>query len=189
MIFVVLGLVAALDLANVVNVSPAGYLVAALTVVGLGLLVGAWYGRARWLIVLGVVLSVALGITTLAGNFNQMERKGATVWHPSSYAEVANRYENNFSDADLNLSNVDFVDHSKDLVVTVNAGNLEIILPPNVDVRAHVEVNAGDATVFGEQWGGFGPAHEVIDNGADGPGGGELRLTVRVNAGNVEVHR
>lgn len=189
MIFVVLGAVTALDVGNVLNVPPAGYIAAALAVVGIGLLVGTWFGRARWLIALGVVLSVALSGARLADNVDRIGPGRSTVWHPSSYSELAKRYENNFGNGDLNLSDVDFVDHSTEIEVTVNAGNLEVILPPNVDVRARVDVNAGDATVFDERWGGFGSAREVNDYGSDGPGGGELRLTVHVNAGNVEVHR
>ena len=55
LIFLALGVVAILDLLDVFPIGAAGYFAAALATIGLGLLVGTWFGRARWLIALGLV--------------------------------------------------------------------------------------------------------------------------------------
>ena len=65
-----------------------------------------------------------------------------------------------------------------------------MVVPPNVDVTTVADVNAGDATVFGNRSGGLdGRLRETTDLGGDGAGGGKLRLYVHVNAGNLEVTR
>lgn len=57
-----IGVLGLTDLAGA-PVPGSAYMALPLAVVGLGLVTGAWYGRARWLIALGAVLAVALGIT------------------------------------------------------------------------------------------------------------------------------
>jgi hypothetical protein len=191
MVFVALGVVAALDLSNTLHVGPSAYFAGALITVALGLLVGAWFGRARWLIALGIVLSIALGIATAAESWDQVGNVGTdVVWQPASMDDLASRYENNFGDARLDLSAVDFTGQSRQITAEVNFGKLEVIVPPNVDVTARVEVGAGEARVFDNSWSGVNrPSTAVTDQGTDGPGGGQLDLTVIVNAGDAEVHR
>jgi hypothetical protein len=191
MVFVALGVVAALDLSNTLHVGPSAYFAGALITVALGLLVGAWFGRARWLIALGVALSIALGISTAAESWDRVGNVGSdVVWQPATLGDLASRYENNFGDARLDLSAVDFTGQSRQITAEVSFGALEVIVPPNVDVTARVEVGAGEARVFGNSWSGVNrPSTAVSDQGLDGPGGGQLDLTIIVNAGDAEVHR
>lgn len=191
MVLVVLGAIAALDLSGAVSVEPSAYFAGALTTVGLGLLIGAWFGRARWLIFIGIVLSLALGISAVAESVDRVDNVGMDVrWAPTAAQGMADRYQNNFGDAVLDLSAVDFTGQDKRVTVEVNFGRAEIILPPTVDVTAGVEVGAGEVRAFDERWSGFRrPITDVTDLGTDGPGGGKLHLTIRVNAGDLEVHR
>jgi phage shock protein PspC (stress-responsive transcriptional regulator) len=193
MVLVALGLVTALDVANVINPGPSGYFAAALAVVALGLLVGAWLGRARWLIALGLVLSAALGVATIAESADvaRLRNRGGTiVWAPRSYAELEPRYDQSFGEATLDLTDVDFTDHEGDVDVTITAGNVDVELPDEVDVTVALRVRAGDAVVFGRNFSGVNvDTTRVSDDGVDGPGGGRLRINLRVNAGHAEVRR
>ncbi|MFI6758574.1 PspC domain-containing protein [Micromonospora sp. NPDC050417] len=191
LIFVAMGVVVILDTTNVVEVSPSAYFAAALITIGLGLLVGAWFGRARWLIALGLVASSALGISTIAQSVQPSHSPdGQAVWSPNSVDELATRYENRFGDGTLDLSNVDFTDRDVQVTVRVNFGKLRVIVPPDVDVTTDAEVNAGDARIFGDRWSGVNnPSRQVTDLGPDGVGGGKLRLFLHVNAGDAEVYR
>ncbi|MFI9639552.1 PspC domain-containing protein [Micromonospora sp. NPDC051925] len=191
LIFLVLGVVAFLDLLDVLPISAAGYFAAVLATIGLGLLVGTWFGRARWLIALGLVAAAALGVAAVAESYDRVRGvDGAVTWAPSSYRELADRYENSFGDATLDLRAVDFAERDTDLTVVVNLGAATIVVPPNVDVTAVTNVKAGEATVFGRRSAGLeGQARQLTDLGPDGAGGGTLRLTVHVNAGNLEVTR
>ncbi|MEV0426034.1 PspC domain-containing protein [Micromonospora sp. NPDC050495] len=191
LIFLALGVVGVLDLLDVFPVGAAGYFAAALATIGLGLLVGTWFGRARWLIALGLVTAVALGFATVAESYDRVRGiDGDVTWAPVDFRDLANRYENNFGDAVLDLRAIDFDKKDTQVTVAVNFGEVTVVVPPKVDVTTVADVNAGDATVFGRRTGGLnGRQWENTDLGADGRGGGTLRLIVHVNAGNLEVTR
>ncbi|MFF5174826.1 PspC domain-containing protein [Micromonospora sp. NPDC000089] len=191
LIFLALGVVALLDLLDVFPVGAAGYFAAALATIGLGLLVGAWFGRARWLIALGLLTAVALSIATVAESYDRVRGMDDRVtWSPASHRDLATRYENSFGDATLDLRAVDFTERDTEVTVVVNFGAATVVVPPNVDVTAVTDVRAGDATVFGQHSAGVEQRNrEVTDLGPDGAGGGKLRLYVHVNAGNLEVTR
>lgn len=187
-----LGAVALLDLA-VRDVPVSAYFAAMLAIVGLGLLIGAWLGRARWLILVGLALAAALGISSAAESPRFDEAFSNQVyWQPDSVAQLRSTYKVEWGDATLDLSRVDFSTSPTpvSVSVTVDAGKLIIILPTNVDAEITASVSAGDARVFHEKWGGFDDSeHTVQDYGADGPGGGKLNLDARVDFGNLEVTR
>ncbi|HEY6593298.1 MAG TPA: PspC domain-containing protein [Asanoa sp.] len=190
---VAIAVVLLLDLLNVVSVHPSSYFAASLATIGLGLLVGAWLGRARWLIALGLVAAAALGISTVAESQLGPEtsrRRADVVWTPVNAAALNSNYDLPFGDGTLDLSGVDFAGQDKTVTITMNVGELRVLVPPKVDVTARVDVDAGDARVFGTSSSGFAqPAVNVTDLGDDGAGGGSLKLDVHVNAGDVEVTR
>ncbi|WP_243709775.1 LiaF domain-containing protein, partial [Micromonospora sp. 15K316] len=190
-IFLALGLVVILDLLNVFDVGASAYFAAALATIGVGLLVGTWFGRARWLIALGLVTAAALAVATVAESYDRFRGvDGAVTWAPPSYQDLATRYENSFGDAVLDLRSVDFTGHDAEITVSVNFGQGTVVVPQNVDVTTVTDVNAGDATVFGQhQAGAAGGSREFTDLGADGAGGGTLRLFVHINAGSLVVTR
>ncbi|MFG3696915.1 PspC domain-containing protein [Micromonospora sp. NPDC047620] len=191
LIFLALGVVAVVDLLDVFDVGASAYFAATLATIGLGLLVGTWFGRARWLIALGVVAAAALGVATVAESYDRVRGvDGNVTWAPTDHRDLAVRYENSFGDATLDLRAVDFDKKNTEITVSVNFGECTVVVPPNVDVTTVTDVNAGDAVVFGKRSGGLdGPLRETTDLGADGAGGGTLRLYVHVNAGNLEVTR
>ena len=191
MILIIIGVVTIIDLVGILPVSPSAYFAAVLTTIALGLLIGAWFGRARWLIALGLVTSFTLGVTTLTESVDRVRSTAeSVVWTPTSYAALDKRYQSNFGDGTLDLRQVDFTGREAEIAVEVNFGALRVILPPNVDVTVLAKINAGDASMFGTQWSGFSrPARDVTDLGPDGEGGGTLRLDLHVNAGSAEVTR
>jgi phage shock protein PspC (stress-responsive transcriptional regulator) len=191
LIFLALGVVAVLDLLGLVEAGAGAYFAVALATIGLGLLVGAWFGRARWLIALGLVAAAALGVATVAESYDRIRGvDGDVTWAPTDRRDLADRYENNFGDAVLDLRGIDFDKQDIQVTVAINVGQATVVVPPNVDVTTIADVNAGEATVFGRRSGGVaGRLRDSTDLGPDGPGGGKLRLYVHVNAGNLEVTR
>ena len=76
---------------------------AALAVVGIGLLLGAFVGRSRWLIVLGVVLTLATAASAAAQSVDLAGGVGERTWHPVSAAETENEFQLGIGDATLDL--------------------------------------------------------------------------------------
>jgi hypothetical protein len=182
-----IGVVGVIDLAGV-DVLASVYVAVPLAVVGLGLVAGAWYGRAPGLIAVGAVLSVVLVIVGSAERISV--RANSATWRPTTMAQLDNTYSINIGSALLDLSALDFKGRSESVKVDVSVGDLTIIVPATVDVTAKVGVDVGDATVFGTSWGGLGADQRTIsDNGVDGPGGGNLTIQATVDVGNVEVRR
>jgi hypothetical protein len=185
----VLGTLIALDLTTTDFLASA-YLAAAVAMIGLGLLVGTWFGRARWLIPIGLILSVVLAGVTVAERIDPPRSTGNQTWTPTSVEQVEPDYENTFGNGLLDLTGVDFTNHDIKINLSSEFGRLEVFLPQNVDVDLTADVEFGEADVFGANWRGGGDGrHRVRDTGLDGEGGGNLTITADVEFGNLEVHR
>jgi hypothetical protein len=166
-----------------------------LGIIGVGLLIGAWIGRARWLIAPGLLLAFALAAGTGAEHVNWADMRhggpnGDVTWAPATVSDIHSRYQLDAGNGTLDLSQVDFTDRSVDVEVSVNVGDVVVILPPKVDVDVDAKVSFGDGNVFNEQWNGIDKSRRHIsDNGVDGSGGGHLHLVANVDVGTLEVHR
>ena len=191
LILLVIGGLALADM-TALDIPAPVYVAASLAVVGLCLVLGTWFGRARSMIALGVLLTLALGIVGAADRVDRNWDGGGTVeWSPPTVVDIQDRYAHDFGDATLDLSNVDFTDgQTVSTAVELNFGTLEVIVPPNVDVRVNAEVSLGSARVFDDNLDGIHSSGEAIaDDGADGPGGGLLLIDAHVSFGDMEVHR
>jgi phage shock protein PspC (stress-responsive transcriptional regulator) len=185
---VALGVLAALDVSGVLDPAARHYLALALAVLGAGLLAGAWLGRARWLIAVGIPLTLAL----VAASTAQDTFRGGTgerLVHPITSTDVQPRYELGAGSLDLDLSDVDFTEQSGRTTVHLGAGNVSIVVPRNVDVTVHAGAGVGSLDLLGSHYDGVGLDRSFADEGPDGSGGGDLDLTVEVGLGHVEVDR
>lgn len=194
-IVLVLGLLWVADLAGQDIPGPA-YIAAALAITGLGLVIGAWVGRACGLIALGLVLVVLLptaeAVSRARHAWPGAPIGGTITWHPHSLEEVAPEYHQAGGEIILDLTDIDFSAAQDPVGISVGlyVGNLVVIVPPEVDVMVAAKVGVGRADVLGESWDGVGLGERTIrDEGPDGTGGGELRLDASVGIGNLEVHR
>ncbi len=188
----IVGAIAALDRLGVVGIGPAAYLAAALSVIGGGLLVGAWYGRSRGLIVVGLLLCLALAAVTMATHITGPGKGvGTRLWPATTVAEIRPSYDLGVGDATLDLRNVDFTDTPATTTrVHVGIGALIVHVPPNVDVTVQAKTGAGSMDLFGQHSDGTSVHRTVTDPGADGPGaGGTLALSIDNGIGDVEVTR
>ncbi|GHJ46060.1 hypothetical protein Cs7R123_34020 [Catellatospora sp. TT07R-123] len=186
---IALGLLAMADMAGV-SVDGTVYVAAALAVAGAGLVVGAWIGRARGWIFLGILLALALPMANAGDDWDRVRSQAGTVtWAPTSVNDLADRYEHRFGDATLDLTGLDLAGRDTKVTAQITAGRLRILVPDGVDVTVITDVNLGNASVFGREINGAGVNDTQTDVGADGPGGGTLRINLDVNAANAEVIR
>jgi len=135
------GVLVALDRGDVFEVPTVVVLASALAVVGLGLLIGAWFGRSRRLIGLGVALAVVtafVGIVHLPAS-NSI---GDEQWYPANAGEVADQYSWGVGDIDLDLGAVT----SPNTVTTsveLGIGDATIMVPPNAIVNVTADIGMG----------------------------------------------
>lgn len=182
------GVLAMVDLAGA-RIPGSAYAAVPLAVVGAGLLVGAWYGRARALIAFGAVLLAALVAVTAAEGVDRAT-SGSVTWKPTSVEQIGPSYRIGMGNAVLDLSAVDFAGRSVAVTVHVSMGNLTVVVPSTVDVTVRANVDVGNSTVFGERWSGIDqPERSAVDYGRDGPGGGDLTIRATVDVGDLEVRR
>lgn len=170
------------------HLSVAGVLATALVVVGLGLLVGTWLGRSRWLIALGALLTAAT-LTASAVSAISVPMAGGTGnrnWAPVSTAELRPSYELGAGDATLDLSRLTGLD-GRHVEARVGLGQLKVLVPRDVDVTVHGKAGAGNLTLFGDDRAGRGLDRRVSDPGIGSTG--SIDLDLKVGVGQVEVDR
>ncbi|MGQ0803271.1 MAG: PspC domain-containing protein [Actinomycetota bacterium] len=171
--------------AGIVDVTAEEVVAVALVLTGLGLLVGAWWGRAHGLIAVGVVLTLVLGALTIvdvpfAGGF------GERTYRPVSGRELRPEYRLFAGEMLLDLSRVDIAEGTTEIDVSVAFGELTVVTPPTDTVVVVAHVGAGELRVLGEHDQGVDTdATRVIQR----RGAGTVRLDLRVVAGEIRVSR
>jgi phage shock protein PspC (stress-responsive transcriptional regulator) len=171
------------------TVPPAAYVATALSIVGLGLLVGAWFGRSRGLIVLGIVLSFAMVPAVVADDADL--RGEDVVVRPTTVAGIpAGTQDHGAGEVRYDLSGVEFTDtDTVTLAIDQGVGELTVILPSDVDATINADLGVGEIDALDTVSGGFGREARIVDDGADGPGGGEIELQLDLGIGSIEVRR
>jgi phage shock protein PspC (stress-responsive transcriptional regulator) len=184
---VAVGIVAVND-ATWATVPAATYVATALAIVGLGLLVGSWWGRSRGLIALGIALGFALVPAVIIGRFDLGSEN--FTFRPTTLAELPTGTEHRGAGSVLyDLSAVPFTDADREtLDIDQTAGELTVIVPPAVDVVVEAEIGAGEIQAFGNASSGLGQERRFTDDGGS-PGGGTLTLGLDLGAGSIEVRR
>lgn len=183
--------VGAMAVADVIgaSISPATYVAAALGVVGLGLLVGAWWGRSRGLIVLGVLLALAL-VPAVVVDRADLRGERFSIAPTTLTAIPTGTQDHGVGSVRYDLSQVPFADgRSASLAVDQGVGELLVIVPPGVDVVVDAELGVGEIRTFDGESGGMGQDRRITDLGTDGRGGGNLRLDLDLGIGSIEVRR
>lgn len=159
----------------------------ALVVLGIGLLLGAWWGRARGAIVLGVlVLPVALVLSLIHLPFG-VEIASRTLSprrddpFPASQRLLAGELFIDLTRADLDGS-------SRTLGIELGVGAVRLTVPRDVRLHLVAEVGLGGLGVMGypDRY-GVDLVRDVTLPGT--PGGGVLTIRVDQGIGSVDLYR
>jgi hypothetical protein len=148
------------------------------------LLVGAFFGRAGGLILLGLVATVGLAGATAADNVD-----GDTVREtPLTAAAVQPRYELGAGELRLDLTEVDDLEALDGRAVRLEGGaaRIEVVVPEGMDVEVSARVDGpGGINLFGATSDGIGTARTAsYDGGDDVP---RLTLFVELGFGEIDV--
>lgn len=182
---IVLASMALVDVAfDRVEIEPVHYVATAVGIVGLGLLVGTWIGKARWLILVGVLVLPMLWFTSFwPANFTFTA--GEVREEPISVAEVASPYELGFGQLTLDLSGMTESELAEvnEIDVTLGMGELILRLPVDVGVEIIADVGMGAFEGPFAQESGVGvQATRVL-----GPGPVSYEIRANVGAGLITV--
>lgn len=181
----VLGLVAT---AGHVAIHPTVYPAAALTIVGVMLVVGAWVGRPGGLPLLGVLVTGAL-LATAVGGFATGARGSdyrQTVVTPTSSATLQSSYDMGSGSLSIDLTRLQPAELiGRTLDVHGRAGRVEVVVPYGVPVSLHGHIAyAGRLAIDGRTSAGFNP---TLDTTA--PTTPALTINADLNVGDIEVNR
>ena len=194
-----LGMAALLDLVGAISLTVGGGFALVLLVIGAGLCVGAWYGRARWLILPAIVLApLALLATVITIPLDQGfgDRSFAVTRAdqlPASYAIAGGTLL-------IDLTKLPPGIDPASISAEVGAGTVRIIVPEGADVAVTGDVGIGTYRVVGLQR----RKHYFLYRGERSRGGVDLtiddtiegtsadrpiQLSVHASAGEVRIER
>ncbi|MDP2012618.1 MAG: LiaF-related protein, partial [Actinomycetota bacterium] len=150
---IVVGVLSALSIADVVTIQPVAIMAVGLGVLGLGLLIGTFFGRALWLLAIAIPLAV---VTLLASvvptNLTLGDGVGERTWRPVTIAQVSVPYRLTLGEATLDLTQLR-APADATAVVPINAylgvGDLRVILPADMNVELDASVGLGELKAVG----------------------------------------
>jgi phage shock protein PspC (stress-responsive transcriptional regulator) len=184
-----IGTLSLLDAQGVIALRPGQYLAAALGVIGLGLLVGSVVGRARWLIVPGLMLVPFVLVASLIhvpfeGGF------GERVYRLTGAAAPVTTYHLIAGDMTIDLRGVVPSGPYKIEATTV-AGHILIIVPAGSSLDIEAKAGAGEIDLFGQRYDGVNvDVHRMYPAEAPGtgvPAPATIEVDVEAGLGQVEV--
>jgi len=184
------GIMLPLNHAGIWHLTAVSFLAVLLTVIGLGLVVGAFAGRSRGLIVWGVLLSL---VTALAAAVPGVDahRTGNVLWRPTSASSVpAGGYRWAAGDTQLDLTALTPGASPSVITVALGAGTLVVVVPATAQVVLDAQVGVGTIRLpDGTHVDGVGRHVTRTLEPAFGPSGTSLSLRLDVGAGTLEVRR
>jgi phage shock protein PspC (stress-responsive transcriptional regulator) len=180
---IAIGLLAIVSRVARVEVAPGQFFGAALTVIGIGLVVGAWWGRARVLILLALLLlpmavPAAFMTAPLEGGVGDLR------YAPVSPAELRNEYRLLGGRLVLDLTGIGRQAQPIHIAASVAVGQLVIVLPSNASVRLDARVGAGSTIVFDSRQVGTSLHDRYVRNQY---GGAIYVLDLEAGIGEVQV--
>lgn len=158
----------------------------ALAVLGAGLVAGAWWGRARWLIVVGLVLLPIVAVVNLV-DVPLSGSVGSEYSTPQTQRDIDTNYEVLAGDLTIDFRDYRFADEPADLSLDLAFGEVTVFVPRGVYVEMTGGLEVGQIEFLGGSRAGRGI--EIDDR--DGDSASEARLSIELDGGvgHVEVIR
>lgn len=178
------GVVGTLHLAGV-DVAPSVYPATVLGVVGLMLVVGAFYGRAGGLIFVGLLAAAATAITSVTSGLDI----GEIRQRPDTAADLAPSYDLDVGDILIDLTRLDDAElaklDGKSLDLDLNVGHIRVVVPDDgLRVEADATVELGEIVLFGDK---SGNSDKGVHGDPDDPDEPVLTVDADMVIGQIEV--
>lgn len=187
---IVVGVLVGWNLATDSDLRPAVVISAALAVVAGGLVVGAFAGRARGLVVwAGLLALLAAGASVSHAPLRA--GVGDRTWAPRTVEQLRPAYRLGVGDGELDLSRIDFAAAGRQRVqVRQGIGDLLVVVPAGVVVRIDADVDAGEIRLPGRAPSdGTGLRERMVVPEGSSPSAAALVVDARLGLGSLEVRR
>lgn len=186
---IAVGGLAILDVAGVLFPDPVHYVAVTVGVLGAGLLVGALFGRARWLIVVGLLLMPILFLASVGPTWSISGEAGERYVRVESIEDLERvdfKYEHGAGVLEIDLR--DFEPASDEFPGTypipieakIGAGEIRIWLPEPASAIVHGRVGIGSVDILGYQSAGLGVSRTEETLSASGD---DWMFSIDANAG------
>jgi phage shock protein PspC (stress-responsive transcriptional regulator) len=169
------------------SVADAAYPALALAVTGAMLVVGAFFGRAGGLPLLGIVAAIALPVTAIGGPSFEGDRD--LVINPTTAAALQDSYQVPAGRIELDLTDIDDLEEldGRTLSVDASAGEIVVHVPDDLRVAYDADVEFGGMVETPDgQWDGWGASSSGVLN-EDAPTAVDLELDLRF--GHIELRQ
>jgi phage shock protein PspC (stress-responsive transcriptional regulator) len=198
-LLVTVGILWSLRLAGVLAITGAQLLAAALLVVGLGLLVGAFAGRARGLIWVGAILLPLVLLAQLPGagwiqsipsvSTGSGTAAGELRLAPTELDDLDDSYEIGAGSIRLDLTQLPLDGDDVELEISVGAGEIRVIVPDDVDLDASASIGIGEIRLLERRSGGIGVGDLEVSYDAAGQAAGSIGLELSAGIGGIRVEQ
>lgn len=188
----VMGAMTGLDLTDVVSFEPVVVLATGLGILGIGMIVGAFAGRATWLLTIAIPLAILTALVAVVpaqrigiGGTSA----GSVRWQPTTVADASATHRLGFGEATLDLRDLPpGTNVLEPVTARVGVGRLVVLLPDDMTASVDASVGGGQIRIDGQ------PRVEGMDRSLtatipalDGPASSTAYLDLEVGFGTVEV--
>lgn len=179
---IAIGVVAFLQSLGNITIEPQHYFAVTFLVIGVGLIVGAYFGRARGLIALGIIIApIALISPFLSTSFDSTL---VTVIAPHDADDVKDSYSVNAGTMLIDLTNLEGSTDPIEIDAHVGMGRLVIVVPDSLGADGSAQVDFGSIDIFGDRKTGTGGDQRLFEwSGVSGM----LDLDLSVDLGRIEI--
>jgi phage shock protein PspC (stress-responsive transcriptional regulator) len=187
---IVVGLMVGWNASTDNDIKVVAILASALAVVGGGLIVGAFRGRSRGLIVLGILLSLVTSITAVADD-KLVGGAGERDWVPTTVAQAERDYRLGIGEGRLDLTGLP-PGSTVAVDARVGVGHLQIDLPADATVHIRAHVDAGEMVIPGQPTLSDDDLDRVLTLDpvpSSSPSGTDITIDAKVVLGQLEVRR
>jgi phage shock protein PspC (stress-responsive transcriptional regulator) len=180
---VAMGALGIADLAGA-DVAASAYPATVLGLSAVFLLIGAFFGRAGGIILVGLVAYAVTAGVTIADRWD-LER---TVARPTNAAEVQDSYRMDSGELVVDLGRLSPADlDGREIHVSGDIGHLDIRVPQGINVDARLDIDGpGGMSAFGDDEGGLG--HEMDTYHYAGPDAPTMTVDAQLDIGGIDLH-